>query len=824
MKDQEQQGGSKPQGDGAFETLLWELFLRFVDLPGDQVDDAIRDAQRQLCEAFELDRSTMWQAAGEDPVEMRVSHIYQRPQIEGRRALPVAVDERTGLAEIGSSRVVPFGEMRLYPAAEDARSTFPWITQRVLEGLTTAFSTLDELPSEAARDVDYLRQIGTLADVIVPLKADLNVLGCLTFASTTARCWTELMITRFELIAHVFAKALLAKQPRQLVRQNDARVSLAAASAGAGLWDLEISTGRIHATEVVKQFLGIAPDEEVTVETVLSVVHPDDLELYKARLAWFRDHGDSYSQEYRLLLPDGTIRWINSRGKSFATNPGEPPDRVFGVSIDVTERKRSEEALCHSEAVNRATFEQAAVGIAHVAADGSWVRVNDKLCDILGYSREELLGGMTVQDLTHPDDLKSDLESLRELTAGRRTTHSTEKRYVRRNRSVIWANMTVSLVKDEAGRPEHFISILEDISDRKRTEEQLQTALADLQRLRDQLQLENRSLRDEVQRRGGIAVVVGTSPRIRAALGLADQVASTGATVLLLGETGTGKERFANYIHEHGTRRGRTMVRVNCAAIPTTLIESELFGREKGAFTGALARQIGRFELANGSTIFLDEIGDLPLEVQVKLLRVLEERCVERLGNPRPVPVDVRIIAATHRDLERAVRERTFREDLYYRLNVFPIALPPLRDRLEDIPLLARAMTDELGRTMGRRFDPLSQGMLQALRQYQWPGNIRELRNVLERAMITSTTATLHVAVPATAPEPLVSPVDAQPRPCATGSALKDVERAHILEVLEKSGWRIRGPHGAAAILGLPPTTLENRMKRLGISRPRPIA
>ena len=297
---------------------------------------------------------------------------------------------------------------------------------------------------------------------------------------------------------------------------------------------------------------------------------------------------------------------------------------------------------------------------------------------------------------------------------------------------------------------------------------------------------------------------------IRRVLRLVDQVAPTNATVLLLGETDTGKERFAAAIHELSQRRSRPMVTVNCAAIPSTLIESELFGREKGAYTGALTSQIGRFELANGSTIFLDEIGDLPIETQTKLLRVIENREFERVGSPRSVRVDVRIIAATNRDLEEAVRSGRFREDLLFRLNVFPIALPALRERPEDIPLLAMAIVDELGASMGRQFDAISRASLVTLQRYHWPGNIRELRNVVERAMIITDGPVLNIELPSMSVR----------RPGSAPLALKALEREHVLAVLQQTWWRIRVPRGAAVVLGLPPTTLENRMARLGIVRP----
>jgi len=344
---------------------------------------------------------------------------------------------------------------------------------------------------------------------------------------------------------------------------------------------------------------------------------------------------------------------------------------------------------------------------------------------------------------------------------------------------------------------------------RKHSDAALQAAVGEIAHLRDLLQAENLYLRREVQERLGASAVVGRSPAVRRVLEQIEQVASTDSTVLLLGETGTGKELFATQIHERSARHAQTMVRVNCAAIPATLIESELFGREKGAYTGALARQIGRFEVADRSTIFLDEIGDLPPDVQVKLLRVLEEKRIERLGSPKSIPVDTRIIAATHRDLEHLMAEGTFREDLYYRLNVFPIRVPPLRDRTEDIPLLVWRFVQEFSQAFGKPIEAIGKENMAALTQYTWPGNIRELRNVVERAMIVATGPRLTIPVPRTS-------ASAKRR----SVRLVDVERDHVRTVLESTNWRIRGAGGAAERLGMKPTTLETRLMKLGLKRP----
>jgi formate hydrogenlyase transcriptional activator len=304
-------------------------------------------------------------------------------------------------------------------------------------------------------------------------------------------------------------------------------------------------------------------------------------------------------------------------------------------------------------------------------------------------------------------------------------------------------------------------------------------------------------------------MLAGESPAMSEVVALANQVAVTDATVLILGETGTGKELLATYIHEESARRARQLVRVNCAAMPETLLESELFGREKGAFTGAFDRQAGRFELADHSTIFLDEIGDLPTNAQVKLLRVLEERQFERLGSTRPIRIDTRILAATHRDLEQAVTQGEFREDLFYRLNVFPIRMPALRERLEDIPLLVWRYVNEFSAAFGRRVEKITNDTMQALQNYPWPGNVRELRNVVERAMISGRGGDLTIELP----RPLL-------RYQQRSDRLIDVEKEHVRQVLDITRWRIRGTNGAADRLGLRPTTLESRMAKLGLTRP----
>ena len=347
---------------------------------------------------------------------------------------------------------------------------------------------------------------------------------------------------------------------------------------------------------------------------------------------------------------------------------------------------------------------------------------------------------------------------------------------------------------------------------RKHDSDRHSSSVDELIRQRNCTTGENAVLRREMTAVQSDRTIASDSGAIRRVLAQVEQVAPTTATVLLLGETGVGKEVFAQAIHNLSPRQRRAMIRVSCAAIPAALIESELFGRERGAYTGALSRQIGRFEAANGSTIFLDEIGDLPLDTQVKLLRVIQERTVERLGGNQSTKVDVRIIAATNRNLEAAVANNTFREDLFYRLNVFPMSIPPLRERPEDIPSLVWTFIDEFSRAFGKKIDSISKESLAALQRYSWPGNVRELRNVIEREMIVTTGPTLNVAPP--------RPISTQRRPAS--SKLVDVEIEHITSVLESCRWRVRGAGGAAERLGVKPTTLDSRMARLGIPRERP--
>ncbi len=380
---------------------------------------------------------------------------------------------------------------------------------------------------------------------------------------------------------------------------------------------------------------------------------------------------------------------------------------------------------------------------------------------------------------------------------------------------VVLGAMTFAFLKRGCEWPEEMVTRLQLIGEvfanafqRQRSDDALRAALAENEQLRERLERENVYLRAQVTLKHHHGRIIGKSRALKKVLSEAERVAGADTPVLLLGETGTGKELVAQTIHELSPRRARPMVIVNCASLPATLIESELFGREAGAYTGAASAQVGRFTIADGSTLFLDEIGEFPIELQAKLLRVLQDGRFERLGSPESVTVDVRIIAATNRNLEKALQEGKFRVDLYHRLKVFPIRVPPLRERHEDIPLLVWAFVEVFGHRMGKTISSIPRRTMEHLQQYSWPGNVRELSNVIERAMILSTGDSLLVEIPT------LGPGSRWPQ-----MTLNEGMREQILRVLQDTGWRIRGAGGAAEILAVKPTTLEARMAKLGITR-----
>ena len=446
--------------------------------------------------------------------------------------------------------------------------------------------------------------------------------------------------------------------------------------------------------------------------------------------------------------------------------------------------------------------------------DGSFGFFNQRWLEYLGIMEEDLQGWAWTAFI-HPEDLETMMTSWRACLASGEVFRC-ETRVRRADGQYLWFLHRNVPLRDDQGNVVMWYGASIEIDDRKRAEEALKKAFDEIQTLKDQLYKENLALKEEIDQTSMFEEIVGASDAIKRVLVLLRKVAPTDSTVLITGETGTGKELAARAIHKRSRRELNAFVAVNCAAIPSSLIASELFGHEKGAFTGATQRRLGRFELADGGTIFLDEVGDLPAETQIALLRVLQERELERVGGAQPVAIDVRVIAATNRDLEAAVEAGSFRSDLFYRLNVFPIRMPSLRERVEDIPLLVAYLAQRYASKMGKKISTIDKRTLELFQTYHWPGNVRELQNVVERAVILCEGATLAVD------ESWVVRASPTSAPGGIGLAsLADQEKDMIENALTQSHGQVSGPLGAAARLGIPRSTLESRIKSLNINKYR---
>jgi formate hydrogenlyase transcriptional activator len=488
------------------------------------------------------------------------------------------------------------------------------------------------------------------------------------------------------------------------------------------------------------------------------------------------------------------------------SNGIEGTQGLEGFVIDITARKEAEGPLLESEKRFSMLVEQAGDAFFIHDYSGRILDVNRRACETLGYTRAELLT-MKISDVDVEVNQKKHRPRFWErLEPGSFITF--EGTQIRKSGTTF--PVEVRLGRLDLGDHKLLLSLTRDITERKHSDNQLRQALAEITELKNRLEKENVHLRREIEQTFRHERIVGESTAIKKVLHEAEKVASEETYVLILGETGTGKELLARAIHNMSPRKGKPMVTVNCAALPATLIESELFGRERGAFTGSVSRQVGRFEAAHGSTIFLDEIGDLPLELQAKLLRVLQDGAFERLGSSETLMVDVRVIAATNQDLATLVSQKKFRSDLYYRLNVFPINMPSLKERKEDIPRLVWAFIREFSNTMAKTITHIPPHIMEQLQDHSWPGNVRELRNVIERAMILATDTTL-----------TIDQFDGLAPSSDDSGNLYDMERSHIIRTLEATRWRVSGPKGAASILGLKESTLRSRMEKLKVKRPR---
>jgi len=497
-------------------------------------------------------------------------------------------------------------------------------------------------------------------------------------------------------------------------------------------------------------------------------------------------------------------------GRLRANLEKEVAQRTAELESALEQLRQSEQALRVSETRLASGADLAGLGFYEVDFGEDSTYVDERMCDVCGIPSDpnQVVPGLQFwMDQLHPADRPRVVEERHKLYEGTRERLSVEYRYLHPARGQRWIDHQESVAaRDATGHALHAYGVLRDVTERRQAEEDLRQSYAEIERLKERLEAESDYLKAEMRATQPHGDIAGKSAGILQVLRKVEQVAPTDASVLVRGETGTGKELIAQAVHRLSLRRNHVMVKVNCAALPSGLVESELFGREKGAFTGALTRQAGRFEVADGSTIFLDEVGELSLEVQAKLLRVLESGEFERLGSSRTLQVNVRLVAATNRDLIEAVRQGKFREDLYYRLNVFPIHVPPLRDRAEDIPLLVWAFLEDFSSRMGKKISQVPRKTMEALQRHSWPGNVRELRNVIEHGTIISEGDTLRIPI-----------LEKSASLAAPGPTLEEAEREHILRVLNRTGWHVKGPRGAALELGLKPATLYSRMEKLGI-------
>ncbi len=521
-------------------------------------------------------------------------------------------------------------------------------------------------------------------------------------------------------------------------------------------------------------------------------------EIWEAHWAAKQKDGATFESSHRRK--DGTLFPVDITDIFVNIN-----DTVYSCAIvrDITKRKEADRLARLSDF----TIQKAGDAIFWLCPKGYIKNVNEEACQRYGYTAEvfENMNITALYDTLETEDfgkIWTKLKAEQQLVF--------EGVHLKKDGKKMQVEVSSHYIQFEA--MEYACSMVRDIGERKQKEAALRGALLEIRELKEKLEAENNYLQEEIEVRNNFGEIVSDSKKFKKILKEIEQVADTSSTVLITGESGTGKELIARALHQLSRRSKRPMIKVNCAALPANLIESELFGHEKGAFTGALAKKIGKFELADGGTLFLDEIGEMPIELQPKLLRAIQEGEIERVGGEQYISVDVRIIAATNRDLPKEIENGNFREDLYYRLNVFPIHSIPLRSRKEDIPLLTRFFCEKLGGKLGRKITDIPQKVIDKLVAYDFPGNVRELENIIERAIITSSKGKLNLGN-------WFSPSKKKQVQPADYLSLEAMQRNHIIEVLQHTDWKVSGDNGAARILGLRPTTLYSKIDRLGIKR-----
>jgi PAS domain S-box-containing protein len=545
-------------------------------------------------------------------------------------------------------------------------------------------------------------------------------------------------------------------------------------------------------------------------------VHPADLPHVRAAWQQAIETGQPYEFEHRIRRRDGEYRWFQSRGLPLRTADGQIV-RWYNLLTDIHARKDTEDRLRRSEAdLLEAQRLSHAGSWRHELASDSFT-VSPEVLRIRGVASADPLSTIDrMYSGIHPDD-RSRVRNTYEAAQRQKGEFDAEYRIVLSDGTIKHLHTIGHPVLNESGDVVEYIGTGMDVTEQRQAQAALEQAFDEIKRLKDRLQDENLALREEIDQASMFEEIVGASAALKTVLSHVTKVAPTDSTVLISGETGTGKELIARAIHKHSRRAERAFVSLNCAATPPSLIASELFGHEKGAFTGAVQQRRGRFELAHSGTIFLDEIGEIPMDTQVVLLRVLQERQIERVGGSRAIPVDVRVIAASNRDLPGAIAAGTFRSDLFYRLNVFPIHVPALRQRPDDIPILVEYFVKRFAEKMAKRIRQIEKRTLELCERYPWPGNIRELQNIVERSVILCSGETFSIDEAWLSSQSPLRPDASSPLP----HALQDQEKEMIEAALAKSQGRVAGPRGAAAKLGIPPSTLESKIKQLKIEKSR---
>jgi PAS domain S-box-containing protein len=592
------------------------------------------------------------------------------------------------------------------------------------------------------------------------------------------------------------------KKAEEQLQRSEAFLAEAQSISHTGSFGWTVQTGEIYWSEETYHIFEHDRATKPTLEWVLHRIHPDDRGHIQQIIERASDASADFDFEQRLLMTDGSVKHLHVLARALKTSPGNL--EYVGAVTDVTAAKQAEEKIRQSERELRQILDFAPQYVAVLAADRDRTRLytNQTMLDYFGFTLEQWRSSDR-HKYYHPDDWERvTSETQKEFSSG--LPHEYEARFLRKDGKYRWFLFRWNPLRDEQGRLMRWYVAATDIEDRKQAEQRLQN--------------ENVALREEIDRASMFEEIVGISPALHAVLSRVSKVAPTDSTVLITGETGTGKELIARAVHKRSPRSSGAFVSVNCAAIPRDLIASELFGHEKGAFTGATQRRLGRFELAEGGTIFLDEIGELPAETQIALLRVLQEHEFERVGGTGSIRTNVRVISATNRDLQADIAGSTFRSDLFYRLAVFPIEVPPLRERREDIPVLVEYFIDRYARKAGKSIRGVNKKSLELLQSYPWPGNIRELQNVIERSVIVCETENFSIDE---------SWLSRQPRATGPKSQLElslklaSQEKEMIEAALRESGGRVSGPSGAAARLGMPASTLYSKIGSLKIDKNR---